>query len=440
MIIVPSTLSVISPRRALGANNAAVTRTRLSLSRYAVLTGGGLALAVVQLALMPRWLSAYQFGLVVLAISATQGVAQLGDLGLVRIAIDASRSASERAALRRQGRALTLLITTALGVAIAFLWPLIPAPQRPALVAVALGGLAAFMVVTDKYRAARQEVAGDEVGAAGLNFLWTNAPKIGLLVGLLVARSATVVTLFSVVVGALLCAPRWPGYRSAWDALKRLRIWTVPFVAIAGSFVLTWSDTYFLSAHLGVSEAAGYEALYRILGVSTYGFLPWVSVLTSRVSVRENRPVLVPLLLALGATAVGLTGATAFVKFFADSFFPHLALPLEALPPLLAFYLLLPISYCLGSALYVRARARAVTWATAASAAVALTGHVVFTLRGGPVEAAAVAAAAMAVAVVAQAVTYLRSGDDDRLLPPEGGGLPAASGPGVTPDSLASGA
>ena len=398
----------VSPRRALGVNDAETARTRLSMARYIALTGGGLALAVLQLAVMPRWLSAHQFGLVVLAISATQGISQLGDLGLARVAIDASRPPSERAALRLQGRALTLLTTTVLVLVIAVLGFVLSAAQRPALGAVALGGVAALMVVTDKYRAARQEVAGDEVGAAGLNFLWTNAPKVGLLVGLLFVRSATLITLVSVVVAALLCAPQWPGYRPAREALARLDLWVVPFVAIAGSFLLTWSDTYFLSAHLGVSEAAGYEALYRILGVSTYGFLPWVSVLTSRVSVREDRPVLGPLLRALAATAVGLTGATTFVLLFGDTFFARVGLPLEAIPPLVIFYLLLPVSYCLGSALYVRARVTAVTWATAASAAVAVAGHVLFTLRGGPVEAAAVAAAAMAVAVIAQAATYLR--------------------------------
>ena len=399
----------VSPRAWVGITGSELQRTHLSLPRYSALTGGGLALAAVQVMLMPRWLAPRQFGLVVLSISATQAVLQLGDLGLVRVCIDGTRSPADRSQLRHQGRSMTLLSTTALLLVTAGLWPVVASPQRPVLVAMALGGLAAQMVAADKFRGARAEVAGDEVAASGLNFLWTNAPKLGLVIGVLFFRSVVGITSLAFVVAWLLCAPVWPRYHDAWTALRRVGVWGLPFTAIGSSFVLMWGDTYFLSAHVGVARAGAYEALYRVMGACTYGFLPWVSVLTSRVSVAEGRPIARPLLLAVAVTAALLACATGFILALGRSFFPHLRLPLEAVPGLLALYMLLPASYCLGSALYVRAQGRAVTYITAVGAGVALVGHALFTLRGGPAAASVVTATAMAVVVVALALVYRRS-------------------------------
>ena len=393
----------------VGATGAELQRTHLSLRRYSALTGAGLALTAVQVLLMPRWLSARQFGLVVLSISATQAVLQLGDLGLVRRCIDRTLSPENRAQLRRQACSLTLLSTTGVLLVTAALWPLVGVSQRQVLLVVALGALAAQMVAADKFRAAQAEVAGDEVVSAGLNFLWTNAPKIGLLLGLLFFRSALAVAAAAVAVAWLLSAPVLPRYQDGLAALRRVGLWGVPFAAIISSFVLMWADTYFLSARLGVAGAGAYEALYRIMGACTYGFLPLVSVLTSRVSVAAERPLARPLVLALAVTVAGLAGSTAFVLILGPSFFPSLDLPTEAIPGLVAFYLLLPVSYCFGSALYVRARARSVTSVTALSAVVALAGHTIFTLRGGPAAAAAVTATAMGVAVLGQVLVYTRS-------------------------------
>ncbi|MDQ3898356.1 MAG: hypothetical protein M3326_14120 [Actinomycetota bacterium] len=110
-----------------------------------------------------------------------------------------------------------------------------------------------------------------------------------------------------------------------------------------------------------------------------------------------------------GSHLFAAAATTAFMLVLGSSLFPHLHLPLEAVPGLLAFYLLLPVSYCLGSALYVRARARDATIGTAISATVALAGHLLFTLRGGPAAAAWVAAVGMAVAVVTQGIAYRHS-------------------------------
>ena len=357
-----------SPRTLLGATEATSERTRLSLRRYFVLTAGGLVLTAAQVLLMPRWLSARQFGLIVLSISATQAVLQVGDLGLVRLSIDASRSPEERKELRRQGRSMTLLTTTVLIICAAALWPALPSPQQHVIVVLVLGGVAAMAVVTDKFRAASQEVAGDEIAAGGLNLVWTNAPKIGILAGVMLFRSAVWIAFVGMLLAGILSQPSWPGYRDAWKALRKISLWGLPLASIVSSFIMTWADTYFLSAHIGVARAGAYEALYRVMGACTYGFLPWVSVLTSRVSAAERRPIVRPLMLSLAATALGLAGALVFVLVLGHSFFPHLRLPLEALPELVALYMLLPVSFCLGSALYVRAQAKAVTYANAGGA------------------------------------------------------------------------
>lgn len=398
----------VAPLRALvGARHRTATRTTLSTTRYAALTGLGVGLAGVQLLLLPRWLTAREFGLVVLSISVTQAMLQFGDLGISRLCIDATRSPADRRRLRAQGQALSLLAAVVVVLVAALVGALAPG-YRSTSVVLALGALAGAAVASDKYRATTREVGGDEVGAAGLNFLWTNAPKIGLLVGLVVFRSAIGVVATSVIIGAILCAPYWSSPRHAVAALRDAPSWAYPSIAVVGSFVLMWADTYFVSAHLGVAEAGSYEALYRMLGICTYLFLPWTSVVASRVSVSEPRPLLRPLLLSLAVTAASLAAVVVFVFTAAADFFPHLELPRHAVVPLVAYYLLLPVSYCLGSALYVRAQTTTVTRAVMVSVAVCLVGHVTFTLRGGPAHAATVSAVAMAVAVAVQTEAYRR--------------------------------
>jgi O-antigen/teichoic acid export membrane protein len=418
-------------RSLVGIRDADGHRSHLSIRRYGVLTGVALSLTGLQVLLMPRWLSAEEFGLVVLAISATQGILQFGDLGLARLCIDASRTADERAKLRAQGLALTVFITAALIAVGACVGLFLSESGRTLLAALALGGLAAALVAGDKFRATREEVIGDEVQAAGLNFVWTNAPKIGLLAGVVLFRDALAVATVGVVVAGFLGRPRLARPADAWQAIRRVRLWGTPFVAIASSFVLAWSDTYFLVAHLGVARAGSYEALYRVLGVSSYFFLPWTSVITSRASVDERRPLLGPLLISLCATAIAIGCAVAFVYTLAPTFFTNFELPLEAVPGLVCYYLLLPVSFALGAALYVKSAARAVTRAVAVSAVAALVGHAIFTLRGGPLQASVVAAASMGLAVLLQGLAYMRTSghrapselDDDALPGREGDDL-----------------
>lgn len=394
-------------RSLVGATQRPPARTMLSMRRYGALTAGALVLSGVQLALLPRWMNPRQFGLLVLGISVTQGLLQFGDLGLSRLCIDVTRSSEERARLRAEGQALSVATAFALA-AVATVVALAWVDARPVAIALALGGVAGAAAVSDKYRALAREVAGDETAAAGLAFMSTNGPKIGLLSGLVAFRSALALLSVSAVVAAGLCLPVVRGSARAWAALRRPKVWAPPLFAILPSFVMGWADTYFLAARLGVSGAAAYEALFRVLGVSTYVFLPWVSVLVSRVSVAERRPLLKPILLSMSTTVFALGVAVLFVYSLAPSFFPRLPLPREALPGLIAYYLLLPLSYCLGSALYVRAELGAITRSLVAAMVVCLLGHAIFTLRGGPAEAAMVAALAMGLSVVLQTVAYVR--------------------------------
>ncbi len=396
-------------RRLLGVPGDDLSRSTLSLRRYAVLTGLGLFFAALQLVLMSRFLTARQFGLLVLAISATQGILLIGDLGIARVCIDLTRSAEERSELRTQGLALTELSTVLVVTVTVVLAIASPDGDGEVRMALALGALAGVAVATDKFRATRHEVAGDQVGAAGLNFLWTNAPKVGLILGLVFLRRALWIAAAAVFFAAVVSAPSWASLRHAGAALRKAGNWLPTVVAIVASFVLTWADTYFLAAHLGVAGAGQYEALYRILGICTYLFLPWVSVLTSRLSTGEPRPMVRPMVLSLTTTAVSLAAVTAFAYWLAPRWFPALDLPLEALPGLIVFYLLMPVSFLLGLALYVRAGTIVVAKATGIAALVSLAGQTLLTLRGGPVEAAGVQAFALGVAVVLQLRAYVRS-------------------------------
>jgi len=383
-------------------------RSHLSFVRYAVLTGVGLALSALQLVLLPRWLSARDFGLVVLSLSVTHAVLMFGDLGLSRLCIDKSRPPAQRGRLRAEGQSLALMSTAALVTVLAALGALLP-ERRELLGVLALGGLAAAVVSGDRFRATAREVDGDEVAAAGHNFLWSNAPKVGLLLGVMMFRSPILVVAVSAVMGVALCSPYGAAPKHGLVAARRYRVWLFPFLSIVSSFVVGWSDTYFVSAHLGVARAGSYEAMYRLMGACSYVFLPWGSVVVSRVSHGERRPVLRPLVLAMTLTGLALAAAVALVVAAGPRLFPNLRLPREAIPGLVVFFMLWPVAHCLGSALYVRAKAAAVTVASVASAVVALLGHVIFTLRGGPAEAAAVSASAMAVAVILLARAYAAS-------------------------------
>lgn len=396
-------------RRVITGSPRPARRTHLSLPRYGALLSAGLALTGLQLLLLPRWLTAFDFGLVVLSVSVTQAILQFGDLGLSRLSIDSGRPADEQASLRIHGQALTIMTVGAFLGVLSALWFLTRA-HSVLLLALALGALAAVAVSGDKYRAALNEVAGDEAGAANHNFLWTNASKAGLIAGAVFVHAAVPILAAGTLTGAALCAPYWAPLRRALPVVKAYRLWALPVASVLSPFVIGWADTYFLTAHLGIASGGSYQALYRLLAVTTYLYLPWGSVVSSRVNARETRPLLRPTLMALGATAAGLAVATAFAVVVAPWFFPNFRLPLAALPSLLALNLLSPLSYCFGTALYARANVLAIASANVAGMVLVLVGHTLFTLHGTPATAATVSLAGMAVATAGQMWAYLRAG------------------------------
>lgn len=394
-------------RRWLGVDGRPLVRTRLSRGRYLGLAAGGLVLAGLQLFLMQRWLSAYQFGVLVLSISVTQGILTVGDLGLVRICIDRTIEPAEQARVRAQGQAATL--ASAIGALAVFgsLWVAMPS-QRPLLGALALGALAGAAVSGEKFRAGASEVVGDEVSAARHNFIWTNAPKIGVVVGLIVFRHALPVAAVSVLVGVVLGAPYWRPLRLALEGLGQWRRWYPVYLPLLATFFIMWSDTYFLTVRVGIDGAGSYEALYRLLGSCTYIVLPITSIVSSRVNAGEPRPLRGPLLAAVTLTLVTLGAAALFAVEWAPTVFPGLDLPTEAIPGLVLFYVFSALSYCLGTAFLVHSRLTAGFIAKAVSLVVCLVGHTLFTLRGGPATAAAVAACAAAVDPLVLGVVYWR--------------------------------
>lgn len=383
-----------------------MTPRRLTRKRYVAYLAIGLALTGIQLLMMPRLLKPTEFGFAVIGISVTQGLLQFGDLGISGLCIDSRRSAAEQLVLRTQGR--TMLITTSLVVAlVALVWSLVTEPSTVAQ-SVGLGALAAAAIAGTRFKAMEHVAGGDEIGAATDNLLWSNAPKVGLLIPLFVFDKAVPILAVSAVV--TLCVGLW-SWNSAkgldFRGLVRVSEYLAPLVAIGSAFGVAWLDTYFVALGKGVAAAGMYQLVYRILGVATYLYLPWGSVISTRVNAGTRRPLTsateAALILTIGCVAMTAAG----LAYIAPTVFPSYAIPLTLLPLLAVFYTISAISYCFGSALVAYGRLHIVGIANALGLGVAVVGHSIITLRVGPVGAASVSLVAISSTAAVQIIDYV---------------------------------
>lgn len=359
---------------------------KLSVLQYLVFVAGGVALTAAQVLVLPRVLGAAGFGMAVISISVTQGVQAFGDLGFGRLSDDTLRPKPDRDHLR------TLSLSTALTLTLGLVMvgaPVATVTGGVLIWASLIGASTAAVLYGTQLMAQAYEAGGDELGGALRHFVWQNGPKVGLIAGALLTRSAIGCMAGGMLSAAIVSPPRLCSLRFVREVPALWRRWLPAFAVIVSPFVLTWADTYFVAAHLGLSSAAEYVVIYRILGGVTYLYLPFGSVLLSRWNRGEHRAswiipmfsiaIIVPTLFLLGA---GL-------RLLGPHVYPDLHLNFGLILPLALMYVLADISYLSGTSLVALGRFSDALIANVTGATVAIVGHVVFTLHSGLVTTAA---------------------------------------------------
>ena len=384
----------------------AATARRVGAWLYLVVVGAGLVLTAAQVLVLPRLLGAVGFGIAAIAISVTQGFFGFGDLGLGRLSDDTSLPHEERARLRT----LSFAVASMLLVAMAVLGGTLALLTRSVLiVSCLLAAATAWCLCRTQLRAQAHEAEGDEVGGSILHFVWQNAPKVGLLAGAAVARTPVGSMMGGLLVAAVVSPPRPVSLRVGLEVLGLWRRWLPAFLSVAAPFVIGWSDMYFVAAHNGLAAAAGYAIVYRVLGGVSYLYLPFGSILLSRLNRGEGRAAWAVPLASLAITIPSLLVLWVGLVKVGSTAFPNVHLELDVVAPLVLMYAAANLSYLVGTTLAARGRFRAILAANVIGAVVALTGHALFTLRMSVVAAALVSMTATLATAALQAVFAWRS-------------------------------
>lgn len=379
---------------------------RLSTTRYCAYVGLGAVLTAGQLLVLPRVLGARGFGAVALGISLTQAVFAFGDLGLGRMSDDTSRPKRQRDHLRTLSfaAASASLVATLLVAAVAMV-----AGWRLLGLVCALGALTAWELYPMQLRAQASEGYGDELEAARRHCLWQNGPKLGLIVGALVTREPVGAMLGGALLAILVSRPKLPSVGAAKGIAPRWRSWLPALLSVAAPFALTWSDTYFVAIRHGVAVTAGYVLVYRVLAAVSYLYLPFGSVLLSRLNRGDRRATwFVPVLSLLVTLPSLLILASGFTQF-GRRLFPDIPLELAVVTPLVVMNLFANLSHLMGTTLAALGSFTTILWSNVAGAVVAIAGHLLFSLRGSLRTAAIVSLLGMAITALAQLIGARRA-------------------------------
>ncbi len=379
---------------------------RLSISLYCTYVGLGLVLTAGQFVALPLGLGPEAFGIVAIGISLTQGLFSFGDLGLGRMSDDTSRSRRERDHLRTLSYAaasIMLAVIAVFAVAVSLVgFPVLAASCL-------LGAATAWVLYPLQLRAQASEAYGDEVEAARRHFLWQNAPKLGLIGGAFLTGHAVGTMLGGAVAAILIFSPKLPALRMIRDIVSGWRAWSPALVSVAAPFVLGWSDTYFVAFSHGVTTVAGYVLVYRILSSVNYLYLPFSSVLLSRLNRNDTRAPLAVTGLSLAITLPTLILLATGLVRFGPEVFPDIPFDFGVLLPLLSMNVCANVSYLAGTTLAAHGAFSRIIVANVAGAIVAVGGHLLFTLNGAVTTAAIVSFAGMATSALLQTVAAWRT-------------------------------
>lgn len=268
-----------------------------------VVTG---ALAVAQFYFLPNNLGAIEFGYVVLALSLLQAGLQLSDLGLINASLRTDLPPALRVQLRINavGVASVLCVCGIAVCAVLAIWGMSWAIVAGAAL------VCAVWLIGDRAHASAAAQHGAEITTSRYNLVWQNAPKAGSIAGsfggtALIAMLGAIVTSILLRRPQLPRLPKWAFLQSSW------RVWLPGLGVSATAFLLTWTETYLLSAVVGVAEAGQYQAVVRPLTGITYLYLPLVALIQAAHNAGAHRRVqrLTALALALGLLGSGAIGA-----------------------------------------------------------------------------------------------------------------------------------
>ena len=266
------------------------------------------SLAALQLLVLPRALDRAEFAVVVLAVSVTQGLLAIGDLGLGLFASDTTR----RQGTRRELRALVLAVAVSLSTLVAGVFALVAAVDRDVegvlWSSLCIGALTALVLWPRAVRSLASTAAGDEVGTLHNNLLWQNAPKLGMVLLAVTTRSPLAALLAgllgSVLAGRLVSPTRIPLVVSTRPPLGK---WSVALGFKVTSFGLIWADSYVIAAVAGLEQAGQYQVVARTLTAVTYLYLPLLALAEAAFNAGNRRRWLRTVLLA-GAVTGAIDG------------------------------------------------------------------------------------------------------------------------------------
>lgn len=373
--------------------------SRLSRRMYIAVVGTGLFLTACQVIALPRFLGAEEFGLVAIAISVTQGFFQFGDLGFGRLSDETFRDEAQRGHLRM----LSFTASSAVLLVVLMIGGIIYAGAGvdSALYAM-IAAATAWVLCPTQLRAQVCEARGDEVGSALRHLLWQNAPKVGLIAGALLFRTAPGCLMGGLAGACLVAVPRVCSLRAAREIPALWRRWGPSLLAIVAPFVMAWSDTYFVAAQYGLATAAGYAVVYRILNAVSYFYLPFGSVLLSRLNRGEREATWLVPLLSLALCVPVLLGLAGGIVLWGGKVFPGIPISVGIVLPLVLMNVFANVSYLFGTTLSALGRFDRILLSNLVGAAVALSGHLIFTVRSSLPVAAVVSCSAVATAGLLQ--------------------------------------
>lgn len=379
---------------------AAVSR-RLPGWLYCLFVGVGLLLTAGQIFVLALRLDPEGFGTVAIGISLTQGLFAFGDLGLGRLADNTSRQKGERDHLRTLSFAAASAVVLGTVAVVAAAAAHVYGSTTLAVCCV-LGVVTAWDLYPTQLRAQASEGYGDEVGAARRHFLWQNGPKLGLIVGALVTRDPIGCMLGGLTAAIVVSRPRIPPVHLVAEISSLWRSWLPALASVAAPFILVWSDTYFVAISHGIANSAGYVLIYRILSGVSYLYLPFGSLLLSRLNKGDHRAAWTVPLASLSITVPVLIFLAIALSRFGHRFFPDMPLDSAVVVPLVALNVFANVSHLAGTTLAAAGRFPSIMRCNLAGAAVAVAGHLLFTLKGSLPVAATVALAGVATAAVLQ--------------------------------------
>lgn len=357
------------------------------------------ALAVAQFYFLPNNLGAIEFGYVVLALSLLQAGLQLSDLGLINASLRTDLAPELRVRLRVNAVGVAAVVCVC-GIAVCaalagwgFGWAIV---AGAALVC-------ALCLMGDRAHASAAAQHGAEITTSRYNFVWQNAPKAGSIAGSF-GGTALLAMLGAIVTSILLRRPqvprlpKWSFLQSSW------RVWLPGLGVSATAFLLTWTETYLLSAVVGVAEAGQYQAVVRPLTGITYLYLPLVALIQAAHNAGAHRRVRRLTMLALGLGLLGSVGIGAMLLGVGSTIWPDFRFDTAVVIPAVVAGLAICASAVVGVQLLVRGHHVAASANTAVGAVVLLLTSFYTVPSMGAAGAALASASAWSVVVLGHLV------------------------------------